>query len=219
MNLFKRGPGALICYAPDSGAGGGQEPLVPASGSDPAAPAAPEPSKATPAQAAGNVEDLPGWAQNLLKDLRKENAGHRTAKTEAEKAREDAEAKALAEQGKYKELYEKAQADQQAAQARIKAMELDALRRSVGARLGLPAALHSRLQGEDEAGLEADAQTLIAGLTPAQANGQGQPAQPGVRFPVQGTGGGAAGRVDLAAQFIAEQQTKNAAVKNPLLDR
>lgn len=45
-----------------------------------------------------------------IKNLRNENAKHRNAAKAAEKARADEAAKALAEQGKFKELYEQAQA-------------------------------------------------------------------------------------------------------------
>lgn len=54
-----------------------------------------------------NIDALPSWAQQLIKDVRAEAAQHRVkAKQEAD-ARNAAEAAALAEQGRYKELYEK----------------------------------------------------------------------------------------------------------------
>lgn len=80
----------------------------------------------------------------------------------AQKAREEAEAKALAEQGKYKELFEKQQADLQAAAARVKALELQTLRNNVATKVGLPAAFVDRLRGETEAEIEADAKSILA---------------------------------------------------------
>jgi hypothetical protein len=53
------------------------------------------------------LEDL----QRQIAELRRENASHRKSKKDAEEATQKAQADALAEQGKYKELYE-----QQAAQ-------------------------------------------------------------------------------------------------------
>lgn len=80
----------------------------------------------------------------------------------ATKAREEAEAKALAEQGKYKELFEKQQKDLEAAAAKVKAMELQSLRQTVAAKVGLPAAFVDRLRGETEAEIEADAKSILA---------------------------------------------------------
>ncbi len=80
----------------------------------------------------------------------------------AQKAREEAEAKALAEQGKYKELFEKQQKDLEAAAARVKAMELQSLRQTVAAKVGLPVAFVDRLRGETEAEIETDAKSILA---------------------------------------------------------
>lgn len=199
MHKLKWGPGALMHFAADTGNGNGQEP---------AAPVTPPVAPATPAveteKQAGTIDDLPTWAQTLFKDLRKENAAHRNAKTEAERAKEAAEAAALAEQGKYKELYEKAQTDAQAAAERVRKMELDALRSTVGRKVGLPDALHGRLQGEDEAALEADAQSLLAGLTPVQGAAA---QQAGTRFVAQHTGNGAQKQTttkDVADSYISK---------------
>lgn len=92
--------------------------------------------------------------------------------TEAQaKAVADAEAKAMAEQGKYRELYEKQQAELTAKEQRIKAMELDSLRRSVASRLGLPDPLIDRLRGETVEEIENDAKALVAAMPkPAAPN-------------------------------------------------
>lgn len=93
------------------------------------------------------------------------------AQTLAAKAKQEAEAAALAEQGKFKELYEKLKADNDAAQQRIKQMEIEALRTTVGGKVGLPEALFSRIQGDTEEAIEADAKALLAALPkPAAPN-------------------------------------------------
>ena len=101
------------------------------------------------------------------------------------KAQADAEAKALAEQGNFKALYEKAQADLLTNQQRIKAMEQDAARRGVASRLGLPELFIGRLRGETVDEIEADAKALLAAIPkPAAPNinagaGSGAAPQPG----------------------------------------
>jgi hypothetical protein len=99
----------------------------------------------------------------------------------AQKAREEAEAKALAEQGKYKELFEKQQADLRTAADRVKALELQTLRNNVATKVGLPAAFVDRLRGETEAEIEADAKSILAIIPKPtapniNANSGGQPA-------------------------------------------
>jgi hypothetical protein len=79
--------------------------------------------EATPTTA-DEVGQLPEWTQKLIKELRSENAKHRKAKTQAEKAEEAAKQAALAEQGKYKELNERLQAQLDEALASKEAAEL-----------------------------------------------------------------------------------------------
>ena len=70
------------------------------------------------------------------------------------------------------------QAEQKAAQKRIedtesrlRSAEIAGINREVAARLNMPAALASRLQGEDETSIEADAKALMAALPkPAAPN-------------------------------------------------
>jgi hypothetical protein len=80
-----------------------------------------EPTPETQAAEGQPVQEQPNTGQGTettwtldaalaeIKKLRAEAAGYRKEKTAAEKARETAEAAALAEQGKFKELFEKAQ--------------------------------------------------------------------------------------------------------------
>lgn len=103
------------------------------------------------------------------------------------KAREDAERKAAEEQGKFKELYEGVQAKLAAAEQEAKALRLNQERRAVADRVGLPAALADRLQGETPEEMEADARGLLAALP--------KPAAPNIN---NGGGGVAAGGMDDA---------------------
>lgn len=59
-----------------------------------------------PGNEAAEVSALPKWAQDLIKSLRTEAGDHRLKAKQAADAKAAAEAAALAEQGKYKELYE-----------------------------------------------------------------------------------------------------------------
>lgn len=73
--------------APEGAPAGGQAPpAAPPADAPPAAPAAPAaPPAAPPAPAAGErVEDLPDWAQKIIKETRAEAATNRTGKTAAE---------------------------------------------------------------------------------------------------------------------------------------
>lgn len=114
-----------------------------------------------------------------LKRTREEAADYRRKLREAEakneaadKARADAEAASLAEQGKYKELWEKAQAAAQAAADKLQRMEHDQLRRDAAQAAGIPA-LWQRLQGATAEELAEDAKALAAVVAPApSANGQ-----------------------------------------------
>ena len=118
-------------------------------------------------------------AAAALKKTREEAADYRRklrdaeAKLEAaDKARADAEAASLAEQGKYKELWEKAQADAQAAAAKVAQMEHDQQRRDAAQAAGIPQ-LWQRLQGATAEELAEDAKALAAVVAPApSANGQ-----------------------------------------------
>jgi len=79
----------------------------------------------------------------------------------AAKAQSEAERKALEEQNKYKELYEKEIQEREKAMAAVKAMEMQNLRRDIAAKVGLPALLANRLRGETEEEITADANELL----------------------------------------------------------
>ncbi len=120
------------------------------------------------------------------------------AESMAQKAREEAERKAAEEQGKYQELYERAQKQAADLQAQLHATEIASIKREVAARLNMPSALANRLQGEDEASIEADAKALMAALP--------KPAAPNIN---SGTGNGAA----PAAGGMSEAEKKELAAR------
>ena len=120
------------------------------------------------------------------------------AESMAQKAREEAERKAAEEQGKYQELYERAQKQAADLEAKLRAAEIASIKREVAARLNMPAALANRLQGEDEASIEADAKALMAALP--------KPAAPNIN---SGTCNGAA----PAAGGMSEAEKKELAAR------
>lgn len=80
--------------------------------------------------APSNVEDLPEWAQKLLKDTRNEAAANRAKVREIEDAQAEAGRKIAEEKGQFKELYEAEKAKGDAER-----VELEALREGRSARL------------------------------------------------------------------------------------
>lgn len=115
-------------------------------------------------QTTGTIDTLPQWAQDMIAGLRKESAGYRKAKKDAETASEIAARKAAEEQGKFKELYEAETQKRQAAEAETHRLEVEAIKTSVAKATNLPDALAGRLQGETEEELLADAKALAASL-------------------------------------------------------
>ncbi len=84
---------------------------------DPVAQAAagttnPTPTTTTdPAQAAADIDALPAWAQQTIRDLRKEQASRRKAAQDAEAAAKAAEEKQLAERQEWQKLAEQRAAE------------------------------------------------------------------------------------------------------------
>lgn len=98
----------------------------------------------------------------------------------AAKAKADAETAALVEQGKYKEIAERLQAERDAAQAEARGVALKLMQRDVAAKTNLPAPLAERLRGETVEEMEADAKAILAALP--------KPAAPNINAP-NGVGG------------------------------
>ena len=133
-----------------------------------------------------------------LKKTREEAADYRRKLREAvgrltasEKAQADAEAARLAEQGEYKALYEKAQAEAQAAADRLAQMERDQQRRDAAQAAGIPQ-LWERLKGDTAEALAEDAQALAAMMQATAPPANGQAARTAATMPTpaaQGTKG------------------------------
>lgn len=137
----------------------------------------------TPATAPEAVTEVKTFTQAELDSILKDRLKRAQDKAQADaaKAVADAEAKALAEQGNYKALYEKAEQDKKDALERATKLERAALQAQVAKAVGLPEALASRLVGDTEQDLEADAKAMLAALP--------KPAAPNIN---SGTGNGGA---------------------------
>lgn len=127
---------------------------------------------ATPPAGAQTTET--STAEPMIPKSRFDEVNNRLKAIEAEaakakKAQTDAETQALAEQGKYKELFEKQQADLAAAQADAKTAAAKLLQMKVAGATKLPAAFAELLKGETEEEMTAHAQTLLAAMPKAAA--------------------------------------------------
>lgn len=101
------------------------------------------------------------------------------ARLDAEdKAREAAEAQRLKEAGEWKALAERAQAEADAAKAQAETLRLSMLRKDIAAKVGLPAVLVDRLQGDTPEDIEADAKALLESLPKPTVNGVPPTPQP-----------------------------------------
>lgn len=109
----------------------------------------------------------------------------RTQFEEQEKARQKAETDAAKEQGKFKELYEKAQAELTERDEKLRGMELDAMRKQVAADAGLPATFADRIRGNTQEEMAEDAKGLLAALPKPAAPNTNSSSGPGAR-PVPG---------------------------------
>jgi vacuolar-type H+-ATPase subunit I/STV1 len=126
----------------------------------------------------------PAKVREMMKNLREENAKHRTEKRELEKRMSSAEAEAakaqeakLQEQNQYKELYEKRDKELNDLKAQLQQAQQTALRATIAGEFGLPPALAARLQGATDEDMRKDAETLKA-LIPAGTPRQGQNTAP-----------------------------------------
>lgn len=120
------------------------------------------------------IEQAPAEAKKPDTDVQEEtkipksrfdkvNEERKALKAELDRIREEmAQQEVLAqeEQGRFKELYEKAKASLDEQKNAMKALEFDMLRKEVAAKAGYPA-LWARLQGKNQEELELDMQTLL----------------------------------------------------------
>lgn len=158
------------------------------------APAATETqATATPPAGAQTTETAP--AEVMIPKSRFDEVNSRLKAIEADaakakKAQADAETQALAEQGKYKEIADKLQADLQAAQAAAKANEIKMLQMKVAGETKLPAAFAELLKGDNADEMTAHAQALLAAMP--------KPAAPDVNASNGAGGAPGAGQLDEA---------------------
>jgi hypothetical protein len=135
-----------------------QHPTPPASGNGGTPPPAAQPTPAPLTMTQAELDSL--IADRLARQQRAIDA-----KTSKERA--DAEAAQLAEQGKYKELADRAVAEAETLKAQLAARDHADLQREVAAEHKLPAEMAPRLQGSTRDELAADAKGLAKLLTPA----------------------------------------------------
>jgi hypothetical protein len=158
----------------------------------------------TEAQAASGATKLEDLLADLPDDARKAVLGEVTkARNEAKGLRarvreaEPALQRLASLEAAQQTEAERAQAALSEAQKRAEAAERNALRASVALRKGLPANLASRLQGDDEAALEADADDLLS-MVPAST----EPRAPRMD-PSQGSSSAKPGGLEPRDQFAA----------------
>ena len=123
-----------------------------------------------------------------------------TAQAQAEAARKEAADKALADQAQWQKLAEQRETE-------LKAERIKLLRLEVAAVKGLPMSLAGRLQGDDKAAMEKDADTILAQIAEAAKGKLG----PGVPPPPQG---GRPAATDLSKMTPEEIRKQTSAILN-----
>ena len=100
----------------------------------------------------------------------------------ADKAKVEAEQKALEEQGQYKLLYEQAKQEADQAATALKQAQIDSIKRNVATEAGYPA-LWERVRGEDEESIRLDMEQLVSAIpglkAPSIDGGTGSGDRPG----------------------------------------
>jgi hypothetical protein len=130
----------------------------------PAAPAEPAQAPAQP-PAQPKPEPEPGPVPyDRFREVNEKLKNTETRLAEMEAAAKTAAEKELAAQNKWRELAEKREAE-------LKQERLERLRLTVATSKGLPLELATRLQGEDQAALEADAEAILQYLKPSSGPG------------------------------------------------
>lgn len=117
-----------------------------------------------------SIDKLPKWARDLVSDLRKENAKHRTEKVTAEKAALEAQRKAAEEQGRYQELYEIEKAKIAELEREKRELELSTIRSHVGIKFNLGPVFTGLLRGDTQEEMEAHAREIVEALPKRSAN-------------------------------------------------
>lgn len=133
-----------------------------------AEPGTPEPTPAVAVNTETPKADAHMIPKTRFDEVNKELRQLKAQLDRAAKDREAAEQAALAEQGKYRELYEKEKAEREAALKRALELEHNDLRRQVATAAGHPN-LWSRINGETKDELEADMKALMDAMPRPQA--------------------------------------------------
>jgi len=121
------------------------------------------PDATPPAETAQDtIDSLPDWVQSVVKDLRTENAKHRTANKAAEKAAAMAEEEQLLAKGKIQEAYDKVRGEYDTLTAELKASEILRHKMQIAQKFNLPDELMNRLRGDTLEEMEEDAEILAA---------------------------------------------------------
>lgn len=110
--------------------------------------------------------EQPKFTQSQLDAILKDRLAREEKKrAEAtEKAKRDAEEKELKEKQEWQKIAENKDNELKTIQAQLKALERKQLQADIAAKIGLPTALATRLQGETAEELEADAKALLETL-------------------------------------------------------
>ena len=112
--------------------------------------------------------DTPMIPKSRLDEIIKQRDEARAEVKATEKSQKDAQSAALAEQGKYKELYEQQVLEAEKAQAQVTSMQADSLKRDVASKAGHPQ-MWDRIEGKSQEELEVDMARLIEAFPKAQA--------------------------------------------------
>ncbi len=115
------------------------------------------------------VDALPKWAQDLIKEVRGEAAGHRTKLQAIEAERTKAEQAEAVKRGEWEKVATDRQAEIDRLSGEVAKRDRDALVARIATAHKLPAELADLLQGEDETALADHAKRLAKLVKPAGA--------------------------------------------------
>lgn len=120
------------------------------------------------------------YTEAELENILKERLGREKAKADkqAQAAAEKAAAEAAAKNGEWEKLAKQREEELAKVLGEIKARDLADRKRAIGEKVGLPAALATRLQGDTDEDLEKDAKALLETL-PKQPKPNPGPTNPG----------------------------------------
>lgn len=115
------------------------------------------------------VDTLPKWAQDLIKEVRGEAAGHRTKLQAIEAEKTKAEQADAAKRGEWEKVATDRQAEIDRLSGEVAKRDRDALVSKIAAAHKLPTDLAELLQGDDETALNDHAKRLAKHVKPVGA--------------------------------------------------